>query len=196
MVDQLRKALKRNPLLLREDFGRNGLAHAATYRKHFGSVTEAYCLAQTGLTPVSASSIPSIRVSKRFFLRDLYQALASRGVSVEPKPYENLLLVSGVAVRPRSAETTRDRRGSRYWLVEKFQPVTTGVRPWLLVLCGEGTPIATHYFLLSPDQQATFDGRIQAIESGHNSPYLAFDPSELIDHLRRAIIEPRSTQEL
>ena len=127
--------------------------------------------------------VPTL-VNKRFFFRDLYQTLVSCGVPVEPRPHQNLLVISGTAVRTRSAETRRDRSGSTYWLVRHCLCEALGERPWLLVLRGDESPIATHYYLLSPEEQTTFDGDIGSNVSGQESLYAARRPTELIGHLR------------
>jgi DNA invertase Pin-like site-specific DNA recombinase len=185
MLDKLRKALKRNPLLSWSQFVPSGLAHAAAYKRHFGSVAEAFRLAQRPPAVADIGSAPTIRVHKRFFLRDLYQALVSYGVPVEAKEHDNLLIVSGITVKPRSAAARRDRSGSRYWVLRKmFRPEALSETPWLLVLCAESSDVATHYFLLSPKQHAKFDGRIQRDESTHEEPYSVLQPQELIDRLR------------
>jgi DNA invertase Pin-like site-specific DNA recombinase len=182
MLDKLRKALKLIPLLSRSQFGPNGLPHIATYRKHFGSMTEAYRLAQR---PPAATdhSTPRIRVNKRFFFRDLYQALTSCGVPVEPRPHENLFILGGVALKPRAAEARRHRNGPKYWLVRQLLSRALSETPWLLVLCGDKTSVATHYFLLSPEQHAKFDGHIETDEGSQASPYCKLQPSELIGRL-------------
>jgi DNA invertase Pin-like site-specific DNA recombinase len=185
MLGKLRKALKRNPLLSWSQFVPSGLAHAATYKKHFGSVAEAFRLAQRPPALADMGSAPTIRVHKRFFLRDLYQALMSYGVPVEAKEHENLLIVSGITVKPRSAEARRDRSGSRYWVLRKmFRPDAISETPWLLVLCSDESSVATHFFLLSPEQHAKFDGRIQRGGGAQEERYCFLQPMELMGRLR------------
>jgi hypothetical protein len=188
MLDKLRKALKRNPLLSWSQFVPSGLAHAAAYKRHFGSVAEAFRLAQRPPAVADIGSAPTIRVHKRFFLRDLYQALMSYGVPVEAKEHDNLLIVSGIMVKPRSAEARRDRSGSRYWKVGHLLSRSPSETPWLLVLCSDESKVATHFFLLSPEQHATFDGCFQSNE-WQDSPYCVLQPSELIGRLS-ALCDP------
>jgi hypothetical protein len=191
MLEQLRKALKRDPFLSRSQFGPNGLHHAATYQKHFGSVIEAYRLAQRPPAVADIGSAPNIRVNKRFFLRDLYHALVSYGVSVEAKAHENLLIVSGITVRPRSAEARSDRSGSQYWVVRHILlPEAFSETPWLLVLCGDKFSVATHYFLLSPEQHVKFDGRIEPGGRAQEGTYCVLQPLELMGRLRALACSP------
>ncbi len=184
MLDKLQRVLKRNPSLIRSQFASSGLAHPQNYRKYFGSVTEAFRLARRSDLPIKRPISQGIRANKRFFMRDVYQALVAEDVSVDPKPYRNRLIISGVAVRTRCAEPRNERRGLKYWLVRHLLAEPVADTPWLLVLFGDQSGLAHEYVLLCPEAHAMFNGRIELAETQEGGRYRVHSATTLISKLR------------
>jgi len=188
LLAKLRSALKRNPDLPSNRFRKAGLPESETYRRHFGSVTEAFRLAraQSPIRERTAGVRCTGHATKRYFIQFVCDQLHSLKVELAARPRENLLLINGTVVKVLLAHNFFDGTGMLRWKMNHtFRADQKG--HWVLILCSfHGLYVVSHSMLLCPAQ--SYDVVSRVLRSSTGGEFDELDPEELI--LRLTSIPP------
>jgi hypothetical protein len=159
LLEKLRECLAKNSDLNGAAFRASGLAHPATYARHFGSVTAAYAAA--GRDSVTSSGTPKAiaRIGKRF-TADVFDLLRAETPSARLDLRRNLIYINAAAVKVRVAGVYVTKGGESYWYVSRLKNNRT-LSLWLLLLrMRPGSNTGLDFWLFPPCVHATFSGRL------------------------------------